>query len=95
MSKKPRQGEKPVRSEHAARIEASSHVQDSTKLPDIPESSRGRPFTMSARTIWFGEKQLKAARFRHFEWFCDEPPEIGGEDRYPQPLTYLAASVGF
>lgn len=40
-------------------------------------------------------KQLKSARFRHFEFFSDEPPRMGGEDEYPQPLTYLAASLGF
>lgn len=94
MSEKPSRDGKSVRpDEDRSRLKASSQVQDRTKLPDIPES--GRSFSMNARTVWFGEKQLKAARFRHFEWFCDEPPEIGGDDRYPQPLTYLAASVGF
>ncbi len=26
--------------------------------------------------------------------FVDEPPALGGEDRYPQPLTYVAGGVG-
>lgn len=39
--------------------------------------------------------QLKVARAGKFEFYCDEPPILGGEDEYPQPLTYMAATVGF
>ena len=42
-----------------------------------------------------GKGQLKAGRHRHFEVFCDEPPRIGGQDAYPQPLCYIAMGVGF
>lgn len=38
---------------------------------------------------------LKVGRHRHFEIFCDEPADIGGNDQYPQPLTYICAGVGF
>jgi hypothetical protein len=41
------------------------------------------------------EGQLKVAHVRQFEFFCDEPPSLGGQDRYPQPLHYVAAGVGF
>ncbi len=32
---------------------------------------------------------------KRFEVYCDEPPSIGGDDEYPQPLHYVAAGVGF
>lgn len=32
---------------------------------------------------------------RAFEFHSDEPPFLGGEGRYPQPLLYVAAGVGF
>ncbi|MFI5267825.1 MAG: hypothetical protein ACHQ7M_10655 [Chloroflexota bacterium] len=70
---------------------------DATKLPDIPEERRGAKRTMAAEVESLG-KQLKVGRFgrfRHFEFYCDEPPTLGGEDQHPQPLTYLAAGVGF
>ena len=42
-----------------------------------------------------GERLHKVARHRHFEIHCDEPTvPLGGEDRYPQPLTYIAAGLG-
>ncbi len=41
------------------------------------------------------EGQLKVGRKEKFEVFCDEPPRIGGQDRYPQPLTYICMGVGF
>jgi uncharacterized OsmC-like protein len=67
---------------------------DWTKLDEIPPATRGHAMTMGAH-ITALDKQQKVARFRHFEFYCDEPPLIGGADEYPQPLTYLAASVGF
>jgi len=42
-----------------------------------------------------GQHQLKMGRARIHEVYCDEPPRLGGEDRYPQPLTYIAMGVGF
>ena len=30
-----------------------------------------------------------------FEVYCDEPPNLGGDDEFPQPLHYVAAGVGF
>jgi hypothetical protein len=69
-------------------------TEDLSKLPDIPEDRRGAKRTMvaEAETV---QKQLKKAHIRHFEVYCDEPPMLGGEDAYPQPLAYLAAAVGF
>ena len=76
-------------------------IEDLSKLPDIPESRRGVKRTHVAEveslggSKQLGSKQLKVARVRHFEFYCDEPPMLGGDDAYPQPLAYLAAAVGF
>ena len=42
-----------------------------------------------------GKGQLKVGRHRQFEILCDEPARLGGNDEYPQPLTYIAMGVGF
>jgi len=60
-------------------------------LADIPPPSLR---TMSIEVESLG-KQKKVGRFRHFEILCDEPPRLGGDDEYPQPLTYLVAGVAF
>lgn len=71
-------------------------VEDVSGQPEIADEHRNRVFTMSAEVETVEQDGLlKVGRFRHFEFFSDEPPVIGGGDRHPQPLTYLAASVGF
>lgn len=42
-----------------------------------------------------GELQLKLGTAGKFEVMCDEPARIGGSDRYPSPMAYLAMSIGF
>jgi len=42
-----------------------------------------------------GETQLKRGTLGKFEVFSDEHPRIGGTDRYPSPMTYLAMAIGF
>jgi len=41
------------------------------------------------------QRQRKRATFGHFEIFCDESAQIGGDDSAPPPLAYFAASIGF
>jgi len=65
--------------------------EDITKLPDIAPHY-GNTMGADLATV---DHQLKVGRYRHFEFYCDEPPRLGGGDRYPQPLTYLAAGIGF
>lgn len=61
---------------------------------DLPEG--GYALTMEADTETIdGQNQLKVGRARIHEVYCDEPPRLGGQDRYPQPLTYIAMGVGF
>ena len=42
-----------------------------------------------------GEMQLKRGTVGKFEVFCDEAARIGGTDRYPSPMNYLAMAIGF
>lgn len=42
-----------------------------------------------------GSGQLKRGRIRHFEVFCDEAARIGGDDKYPSPMNYVAMGTGF
>lgn len=65
---------------------------DMTKLAEFPPGFRRTVYRVDARIV---EGQLKVARQRQHEFFCDEPPTIGGQDRYPQPLAYFAAGLGF
>ena len=67
---------------------------DITKIPDVPQSMRGRLFTIHTDIVTH-EKMHKVAKFRHFEIHCDEQEFLGGDDRHPNPLTYLAAGIGF
>lgn len=73
---------------------------------DAAEAPGGRTITMGA-TARILSGQLKVAEggssgerggtdeSRRFTIYCDEPPFLGGEGRYPQPLLYVAAGVGF
>jgi len=45
--------------------------------------------------VMTGELQLKRGTSGKFEVFCDEPARIGGTDKYPSPMTYLAMAIGF
>ena len=42
-----------------------------------------------------GEMHLKRGTMGKFEVFSDEHQRIGGADRYPSPMTYLAMAIGF
>jgi hypothetical protein len=70
------------------------HEKDISHLADFPSWLPGRTWTQWA-DIEIVDGQLKMARHRDFEFFSDEPAVVGGRDRYPEPLTYLAAAVGF
>ncbi|MBC7780841.1 MAG: hypothetical protein H7125_12145 [Proteobacteria bacterium] len=42
-----------------------------------------------------GEMQLKRGSVEKFEVFSDEGERIGGTNRYPSPMNYLAMAIGF
>jgi hypothetical protein len=69
-------------------------AEDLTKLPDLPQRLRGSIHTIAVEAESVGGMQ-KVGRYRQFEIRCDEPPGLGGDDAYPQPLFYLAAAVAF
>jgi uncharacterized OsmC-like protein len=41
------------------------------------------------------EKMLHKGHKGEFTFFSDEPASLGGEDKYPSPLTYIASGIGF
>ncbi len=67
------------------------------RLTDKPELPRqGFAMHMAADTESIeGEAHLKLGRSRGFEIYSDEPPQIGGTNRYPPPMSYLAVGIGF
>lgn len=60
--------------------------------PELPEGGISRENDAYTEIV---SAQLKRGTSRHFEVFCDEPARIGGTDRYPSPMTYLAMAIGF
>ena len=42
-----------------------------------------------------GEMHLKVGKYRQFEVYSDEAQRIGGTDKHPSPMTYMAMGVGF
>ena len=68
---------------------------------DIPQSLLGEelPKGTTRRTIAVDcehvEKMLHKGQKDQFLIYSDEPPRLGGEDKYPAPLTYVTAGIGF
>jgi hypothetical protein len=60
--------------------------------PELPEGGISRENDAYTEIV---SAQLKRGTSRHFEVFCDEPERIGGTDKYPSPMTYLAMAIGF
>lgn len=66
---------------------------DSEELPEL--AAKGRfTITMGIDAVAL-DGQKKSASTDRFQFFCDEPAHLGGKDEHPQPLTYVAAGVGF
>ena len=68
-----------------------SRIIDKPELPPEGISSDSEAYT----EVVEGSAQLKRGTSRDFEVFCDEPARIGGTDKYPSPMSYLAMSIGF
>ena len=62
--------------------------------PDLPPQGIFADNEAYAETIE-GEMHLRRGLTEKFEVFCDEGTRIGGTDRYPTPMSYLALSIGF
>lgn len=62
--------------------------------PELPPSGITNENDVRTEVV-SGEMQLKRGVAGKFEVFCDEPARIGGTDRYPSPMSYLAMAIGF
>ena len=66
-------------------------VIDKPELPAGGITNENEAYT----EIVAGEMQLKRGAAGKFEVLCDEPARIGGTDKYPSPMSYLALAIGF
>jgi len=62
--------------------------------PELPAAGITNGNDVMTETV-SGEVQLKRGTAGKFEIFCDEPARIGGTDKYPSPMNYLAMAIGF
>ena len=71
--------------------EIGKRVIDQPELPSEGLATDSEVFT----EVVEGQMQLKRGKVRHFEVFCDEQDRIGGTDKYPSPMSYMAMGTGF
>ena len=62
--------------------------------PELPATGITNENDVLTETI-SGQLQLKRSQSGKFEVWCDEPARIGGTDKYPSTMSYLAMSIGF
>ena len=62
--------------------------------PELPPGGISNENDVQTEVV-SGQLQLKRGQAGQFEVFCDEPARIGGTDKYPSPMAYLAMSIGF
>ncbi|MBI3126484.1 MAG: hypothetical protein HYZ11_02635 [Candidatus Tectomicrobia bacterium] len=65
-----------------------------TDKPELPRQGFAMHLEADTETIE-GETHLKLGRSRGFEVYSDEPPHIGGTNRFAPPMSYLAMGIGF
>jgi hypothetical protein len=71
--------------------EVGQRVIDKPELPAGGIATDSEVYT----EVIVGEGQLKRGTIGKFEVFCDEAARIGGTDRYPSPMSYMAMGTGF
>ena len=64
---------------------------DKPELPPQGVSTDNEVYT----EVVAGEMHLKRGTVGKFEVFSDEAARIGGTDKYPSPMSYMAMAVGF
>jgi hypothetical protein len=74
---------------NASATEVGKRVIDKPELPTAGIYTDNEVYTEVV------EAQLKRGTFDGFEVFSDESPRIGGTEKYPTPMTYLAMATGF
>jgi hypothetical protein len=71
--------------------EVGQRVIDKPELPPEGIATDSEVYT----EVVAGEGQLKRGTIGKFEVFCDEAARIGGTDKYPSPMSYMAMGTGF
>jgi hypothetical protein len=71
--------------------EVGQRVIDKPELPPEGIATDSEVYT----EIVVGEGQLKRGTIGKFEIFSDEAARIGGTDKYPSPMSYMAMGTGF
>jgi hypothetical protein len=71
--------------------EVGQRIIDQPELPAQGVQTDNEVYT----EVVANEGQLKRGVFGKFEVFSDEAARIGGADKYPSPMTYMAMGVGF
>lgn len=71
--------------------EVGQRIIDKPELPPGGIATDSEVYT----EVVMGEGQLKRGTNGKFEVFCDEAARIGGTDKYPSPMTYMAMGTGF
>lgn len=71
--------------------EVGQRVIDKPELPPEGIATDSEVYT----EIVMGEGQLKRGTIGKFEVFSDEAARIGGTDKYPSPMSYMAMGTGF
>ena len=62
--------------------------------PELPTQGVATDSTVYTEIV-AGEMHLKRGTIGKFEVFSDEAERIGGTDRHPSPMAYMAMGVGF
>lgn len=65
-----------------------------TDKPELPRQGFAMHMIADTESIE-GEAHLKLGKARGFEIYSDELPQIGGTNKYPPPMGYLAVGIGF
>ena len=71
--------------------EVGQRIIDKPELPAQGVTTDSEVYT----EFVMGAAQLKRGTIGKFEVFSDEAARIGGTDKYPSPMSYLAMAVGF
>ena len=71
--------------------EVGQRIIDKPELPAQGVSTDSEVYTEMIE----GEMHLKRGTSGKFEIFSDEPERIGGTDKYPTPMSYMAMGTGF
>lgn len=62
--------------------------------PELPPGGIATDNEVYTTTI-AGQMHLKRGTIGKFEVFSDEAARIGGTDKYPSPMSYMAMGTGF